>query len=67
MYWIAPLWPVPQLGLGHREQILHVANDIEYLNRIDISRERERESERERAREREGERDRVYDSVELKI
>lgn len=36
--------------LGHREQILHVADDIEYLNRIDISREREkgRKSARQR-------------------
>jgi len=47
---------------------LHVANDIEYLNRIDISQERERERERERKREREREtEERVYDSVELKI
>lgn len=42
LYWIAPLWH----SLGHREQILHVADDIEYLNRIDISRERERERKR---------------------
>jgi len=34
----AALWPVPQLG-PPTEQILHVADDIEYLNRIDIPQE----------------------------
>lgn len=46
LYRSDPLWLVPQLG-----QILHVADDIEYLNRIDIPRGRGR----------------VCDNVELKI
>lgn len=54
LYWVAPLWR----SLGHREQILHVADDIEYLNRIDISRERVRGGGKEGGREKKSTRQR---------
>jgi len=61
LYRGAALWPAPQLG-PPREQILHVADDIEYLNRIDIPQE-----ERTRGRKRERERSRIYNNVKSKI